>query len=107
MSLSSFKILCILFLTFSIVLVQAQFWGTTSLGQCYGRFEQYRTCSSTCPDTCQDIIWPNQAKICNLMCRSGCECIYPFVRLNQNLMSPCVHPRNCQFRGGNYARINH
>ncbi|CAF1042797.1 unnamed protein product [Rotaria sp. Silwood1] len=96
MSLSSFGFILILLLVLSTELSQAQFWGT-STGRCWGRFEQYHECASTCPDTCDDIRWPNPAKICNLMCRNGCDCIRPFVRLNKNPMSPCVHPRQCRF----------
>ncbi|CAF1553021.1 unnamed protein product [Adineta ricciae] len=65
--------------------------------RCWGRFERYRECASTCPDTCQDVFWPNVPKLCPMMCRIGCECIPPFVRLNQHANSPCVHPRHCRF----------
>ncbi|CAF2212332.1 unnamed protein product [Rotaria magnacalcarata] len=76
--------------------LEAQLWNVPT-GRCWGSFEQYRPCASTCPDTCNDIRWPNPYKICNLMCRIGCDCIQPFVRLNENPMSPCVHPRRCRF----------
>ncbi|CAF3714867.1 unnamed protein product [Rotaria socialis] len=96
MRLSSFAFISILLLVLSSQVVQAQFWDMPT-GRCWGNFEQYRQCASTCPDTCNDIRWPNPYKICNLMCRMGCECIQPFVRLNENPMSPCVHPRQCRF----------
>jgi hypothetical protein len=96
MSLSLFALICLIF---SIQNSSGQYWaGGWQTGQCYGRFEQYNECASTCPDTCEDIRRPNPMKICNLMCRSGCECIPPFVRANQyNSMSPCVHPFQCRF----------
>ncbi|CAF1092493.1 unnamed protein product [Adineta ricciae] len=96
MSLSSFILLCFVLLALSASIAQTQLWGT-SIGRCWGRFERYRECASTCPDTCQDVFWPNVPKLCPMMCRIGCECIPPFVRLNQNANSPCVHPRHCRF----------
>jgi len=97
MSLSSFGFISIILFVFVTQVSQAQFFGISQIGRCYGRFEQYNECASTCPDTCDDIRRPNPGKICTLMCRTGCDCIRPFVRLNQNPMSPCVHPFQCRF----------
>jgi hypothetical protein len=97
MSLSSFGFISILLLVFSIQVLQAQFWVIPQMGQCYGQFERYKECASSCPDTCDDIRRPDPFKICNMICRMGCECIPPFVRLNRDPMSPCVHPRECLF----------
>jgi len=114
MSLSSLAMISILLLVLSLPVLQAKRWGPSRgllliyfirieninifvLGRCWGQFEQYRECASTCPNTCDDIRWPNPAKICPAICRMGCDCIYPYVRLNRNPMSPCVPPQNCRF----------
>jgi hypothetical protein len=97
MSLSSFGFISILLLVFSIQFVHAQYWGVSNIGRCSGRYERYNECASTCPDTCDDIRRPNPMKICNMMCRMGCDCMPPFVRLNKHSMSSCVHPRQCRF----------
>ena len=77
----------------SIQIVQTQYWNpSSSYNRCYGQYEQYSQCASTCPDTCEDIRRPNPMKICTLMCRTGCECMKPFVRSSRYSMSPCVHP---------------
>lgn len=89
----------ILLLICLIPFVRTQFWNP-SFQQCYGQFEQFNQCASTCPDTCQDILRPNPMKICTMMCRMGCDCIRPFVRLNQYPSSPCVHPFKCRFYRG-------
>jgi len=99
MSLSSFVFISILLLILLIQVSQAQFWWDQWQmgGRCYGDFEQYSECVSTCADTCDDIRRPNPFKICNMICRRGCDCIRPFVRFNQDPMSPCVHPFQCRF----------
>ena len=84
-----------------IPFVYTQFWNpSSSFNRCYGRYEQYNECGTACPDTCQDIWQYNPMKICNMMCRIGCECRRPFVRLNQNPSSRCVNPMQCRFVRG-------
>jgi hypothetical protein len=97
MRLSAFGLILVLLLILSIQISQAQFWGQWGIDRCYGQFEQYSECASTCPDTCDDIRRPNPFKICDLICRRGCECIRPFIRFDKNPFSPCVHPFQCRF----------
>ncbi len=93
----SLSLYVLIYFILSIQFASGQYWAGWQNGQCYGRYERFNQCASTCPDTCDDVRWPNPMKICNLMCRSGCECIPPFVRANQYSMSPCVHPIKCRF----------
>lgn len=64
---------------------------------CNGPNEQFNPCASTCPQTCDDYRWRRRPKVCNLMCRSGCECIPPYVRSHSRMFSACIHPRQCRF----------
>ncbi len=94
MRLLLFALICLIF---SIQFSYGQYWAGWDTNQCYGRFERYNDCVTACPDTCDDILRPNPFKICTLICRSGCECIPPYVRSYGYFMSRCVHPIECRF----------
>ncbi|GIY61357.1 papilin [Caerostris darwini] len=58
-----------------------------------GENERYTGCGTACPLTCDN--YDNPPKICNLMCKIGCECQDGFVR---SADGKCVLPEECPGR---------
>ncbi len=59
-----------------------------------GANEQYTTCGSACPPTCADLRYPlpKPAKLCILICKSGCFCAKGYYRADDG---SCVLPEQC------------
>jgi len=60
-----------------------------------GENEQYNGCGTACPLTCEN--YQNPPKICNMMCKIGCECKEGYVRSEDRR---CVLPENCPASAG-------
>ncbi|GFW45573.1 tissue factor pathway inhibitor [Trichonephila clavipes] len=61
--------------------------------QVCGENEQFNACGTDCPLTCDN--YDNPPRVCNMMCRIGCECKEGFVR---NRAGKCVKPEQCPRR---------
>ncbi|GFR11833.1 tissue factor pathway inhibitor [Trichonephila clavata] len=61
--------------------------------QVCGVNEQFNSCGTDCPLTCDN--YDNPPRVCNMMCRIGCECKEGFVR---NRAGKCVKPEQCPQR---------
>ena len=59
-----------------------------------GKNEEYTTCGSACPATCNDLRYPlpKPPKICILICKSGCFCMKGYYRADDGT---CVAPDQC------------
>jgi hypothetical protein len=53
--------------------------------------EEYQSCGSACPTTCQNMKAGSQ--FCIAMCKTGCFCESSYVRNNDN--GKCVLPKDC------------
>jgi hypothetical protein len=59
-----------------------------------GENQEYTTCGSACPATCDDLRFPlpKPAKMCILLCKVGCVCKKGFYRTDDGR---CVQPEKC------------
>ncbi|KAI2801734.1 hypothetical protein BLOT_009551 [Blomia tropicalis] len=62
--------------------------------------EEYTSCGSSCPDTCDTILSPNPGpRACNMKCVPGCFCKQNFVR--DVATDKCIHTFECKKGGDN------
>lgn len=64
---------------------------------CMFQNEEYNSCGSACPQTCEDVSNNNFLKPCTFQCVPGCHCRPGFVR---NYILQCVPPAACVLRNG-------
>ncbi|CAF0875660.1 unnamed protein product [Adineta ricciae] len=58
---------------------------------CCGKNERYKTCGSSCVETCSQ-----KPSICTQQCVAGCFCgCSDYVRQNNSTNSPCIHRDDC------------
>ena len=65
--------------------------------RCIEPNEEYNSCGTACPVTCEDVLNSNTLKPCTLQCVPGCACQKGYVRESEEEKSRCVKEEECHF----------
>ncbi|CAF0820779.1 unnamed protein product [Rotaria sp. Silwood1] len=76
------------------LIVTTQSDDLASIKICGNKNEEYKTCGSACPPTCDDIRYPlpKPSRACILLCKAGCFCKTGYYRAEDG---SCVAPDQC------------
>ncbi|XP_054153813.1 cysteine-rich venom protein 1-like [Oppia nitens] len=77
----------------NVVSIESFFTGSYRLN-CDPKRQEYQSCGTMCPTTCQDVVSTGDyIKACPMACRSGCFCKEPYVLDHKG--GKCVHRSTC------------
>lgn len=99
------KIILVIFIVIIIGnnVIDGQYLDSNSYDICETN-EEYLSCGSSCPPTCDDILDKNQRpRMCTMECRQGCFCKKELVRNTKD--NQCIRPEQCG-NGSSSAYVN-